>query len=40
MVSGVESLFKNNGNYTVDKAIVNINRPAVYSINQRSKSTV
>ena len=32
MISGVQDLFKIDENYTVDKAIVNINRPAVYSI--------
>ena len=40
MINGVDGLFKIDENYTVDEAIVNINRPAVCSINQGSKGTV
>ena len=40
MINGVEGLFKIDKNDTVDKAIININRPAVCVINQCGKSTV
>ena len=40
MINGVERLFKIDENYTVDKAIININGPAVCGINQCSKSTM
>ena len=40
MINGVEGLFKIDENYTVDKAIININGPAVRGINQCSKSTM
>ena len=40
MINGVEGLFKIDENYTVDKAIININRPAACGINQCGKSTV
>ena len=40
MINGVEGLCKIYENYTVDKAIVDINRLAVCSINQGSKGTV
>ena len=36
MINGVKGLFKTDENYTVDKAIVNINRPDVCSINLRA----
>ena len=39
MINGVEGLFKIDENYIVDKAIININLPAVRSINQCGKST-
>ena len=34
-ISGVEGLFEIHENYTVDKAIININRPAVRDITVR-----
>ena len=40
MINDVEGLFKIDENYAVDKAIININRPAVRGINQCSKSTM
>ena len=40
MINGVEGLLKTDEIYTVDEAIVNINRPAVYSINQCSMCIV
>ena len=40
MISVVEGLFEIHENYTVDKAITNINRPAVRDINQCDKSTM
>ena len=40
MINGVEGLFKIDENYTVGKAIININGPAVHGINQCSKSTM
>ena len=35
-----KAFFKIDENYTVDKAIININGPAVRGINQCSKSTM
>ena len=38
MINGVEVLFQIDENYTVDKAPININRPAVRGINHCGKS--
>ena len=40
MINGVEGLFKIDENYTVDKVIININRPAVRGINQCGENTM
>ena len=40
MINGVEGLSKIDENYTVDKAIVNINRPNVCSKTEHSTTTV
>ena len=39
-MNGVEGPFKIDENYTVDKAIININRPATRSINKCVNSTI
>ena len=40
VVNGVKGFFEINEDYTINKAIANVDRPAICGFDQRSKRTV